>query len=436
MRLISSGLSPEDMRRISRGLKRGHTALVPDDAAALCDRVTAAIAELSCDAVIFMDGGASRAALDIVRSRTRLPAALAIFPDDYPAAWPRPSCSPDHLWCFSDETPVLGTDGLLPRRFHWSPRPENGWMRRRLNELLSRRSAAEPVEQANHKTELASLIIPCWNALPYLKECLKSVEKWTREPYEIIFVDNGSKAPTRRFLEKWRRRRSGKVRLIRNAVNLGFAKAVNQGMKAANGRYLIWLNTDVVVMPHWLDRIVDCAHRAPWIGAVGPMSNEWPRWSSGSAAFSLERATRLAGALGLQNAGRAFAANLLQGFCLLLKREAFERVGFLDERFGQAYYEDYDYCLRLRQAGYELAVAEDAFVQHHYHKSFEDASKRGRQSQINRQVWIEKWCRRSLSFLDMLNEQDVDSKPAEFLRRTSNQCIQEIDGGVLRGKRP
>jgi GT2 family glycosyltransferase len=424
--LLFHGHSPDGSSWLAQKLKRGHIALVSSDAAALSDLTVRSAAQSAYAAVVFVDGGAVRAALDDVKKRTGLPAALAIFPDDFPGAWPRPSCTPDALWCFSKAPPTSGTEGLLPGAFDWSPRPESARLARQIDALCAGRRGG-PIDEG----KLASIIIPCWNGLPYLKDCLKSVSRWTREPYEIIIVDNGSAAPTRRFLDEWGRRKGERRRLIRNSSNLGFTKAINQGMKAAKGRYLVWLNTDAVATPRWLERLADCARRAPWIGAVGPLTNNEKgelNAASRKLVFSLKRTAATAEALALQNAGRASAAYWLAGFCFLLKREAFERVGLLDERFGTAFYEDYDYCLRLRQAGYEVVVAEDAFVYHHWHKSFESEAGRLRQETLNRQIWIDKWGRRAFEFLgEIMAEQAPGKRIPPSSRRGTPVCVQTFE---------
>ena len=66
-------------------------------------------------------------------------------------------------------------------------------------------------------------------------------------------------------------------------------------------------------------------------------------------------------------------------------------------------HEEFDYCLRLRQAGYDLAVARDVFVRHHGHKSFRSFAAMAEASRRNRDIFLDKWCRQALSFLDDVN---------------------------------
>ena len=99
----------------------------------------------------------------------------------------------------------------------------------------------------------------------------------------------------------------------------------------------------------------------------------------------------------------------------MLKREAFESVGLMDERFGIGCYEDFDYSLRLRQAGWKLKVAKDVFVRHQLHASFSGHEHCFSWVIKNREVFVDKWCRKALQFLD-----DIDPElktPAPRLRR-------------------
>lgn len=270
------------------------------------------------------------------------------------------------------------------------------WLRRRVGPLLA------PSRRLAPRRPLISLVIPVHGALPLLRECLLSISRHTAAPYEIILVDNASDAATRRYL----RSRRG-ARLIENARNLGFARAVNQGMRAARGTYIAWVNSDTRVTPGWLERLADVLKADPALAAVGPVTNRIagaalvpvPAGFSPTAA----KIDALGTAYALKNAGQVQEVHRLTGFCLLLRRSAVRSVGLLDERFGLGCYEDYDYCLRLKQAGYTLAAARDVFVYHSYHGSFKSDAGHREQLLKNRAIFIEKWCARALDFLDHLD---------------------------------
>src|ERR1051326_3926500 len=92
---------------------------------------------------------------------------------------------------------------------------------------------------------LASIIIPCWNQLSFTRHCLQSVFRHTRLAFELIVVDNGSTDGTGAYLAGIAD--AAKVTVMANTTNLGFPAAINQGLKAARGGYLVLLNNDVVL---------------------------------------------------------------------------------------------------------------------------------------------------------------------------------------------
>ncbi len=241
----------------------------------------------------------------------------------------------------------------------------------------------------------ASIILPCWNALWHTRRCVESLGKWTTYPYEMIVIDNGSTDGTGRFLAELRakalRGRLGKslrgCRVIANESNRGFAKAINQGMQAARGRHIVWLNNDVVVTPGWLDRLVGHAESSSDIAAVGPCANtmavvrgDWRRGRVGAKMLPF-----FAEAWAARHEGERAEAEVLYGFCFLVKRSAVKRAGLLDETFSPACYEDDDYCVRLRWLGYKLVVAKDVFVYHRGHASFR-ANRMSYRRQLSRNL--------------------------------------------------
>ena len=117
-----------------------------------------------------------------------------------------------------------------------------------------------------------SIVILTFNELEYTKKCVESIRRHTPEPHEIIFVDNGSKDGTVKWLKKLVNEH-GHYKLIENGKNLGFAKGCNQGIEAASSDCILLLNNDVVVTEGWLAGMMECLNSAPDIGIVGPMTN-------------------------------------------------------------------------------------------------------------------------------------------------------------------
>ncbi|MDN5346503.1 MAG: hypothetical protein PWP65_67 [Clostridia bacterium] len=235
---------------------------------------------------------------------------------------------------------------------------------------------------------LTSIIIPVLNQWPYTRLCLESIERFTPEAHEIIIVDNGSTDATP---EKLKRRQG--VRLICLGKNHGFAAAVNRGLAVARGNYLLLLNNDVVVTPRWLSNMLAGLEVKPRAGLVGPRSN----YVGGRQLLpvryqNLEEMIAFARDFNSPDLNRWFQVEMLVGFCLLFKREVLERVGYLDERFWPGNFEDNDYSLRARLAGYELWCAGDVFVHH-----FGSVTFRGEQIDLsaafyqNQARYLAKW---------------------------------------------
>lgn len=209
-----------------------------------------------------------------------------------------------------------------------------------------------------------SVIVPVRDLPAATRRCLESVRRETSLPYEVLVVDNGSAAPTRRLLAGLARRWPA-LRVLREGLNDGFAASVNRGMRAARGRVLVWLNNDAVVTPEWDARLARCLDSDPAAGAAGPVTND-PRCGAGRAAghrVPERELPRFARAWSRLYDGQREEVRQLTGFCLALKREALERVGLLDERFAWGE-EDDDYSFRLLQAGWKLLLARDVFVHH------------------------------------------------------------------------
>ncbi|MCR8645181.1 glycosyltransferase family 2 protein [Paenibacillus sp. N1-5-1-14] len=232
---------------------------------------------------------------------------------------------------------------------------------------------------------LTSIIIPNYNGYRMLAKCIASIKRYTKPPYEIIVVDNGS---SDRSFELCRRE---KVKCLTLPTNQGFPVACNVGLREATGDNLLLLNNDTVVKPGWLSNMLHCLHSSQKIGIVGPMTN----YASGRQ--------RIRGGIALtQTAVRRFnrpnpakwrEVPRIVGLCFLFKRELLTKVGFMDEIFSPGHYEDDDYCYRARLAGYRLMIAGDTYIYHAGSKSFKRKKRIELQQLLhtNKQKFIDKW---------------------------------------------
>jgi O-antigen biosynthesis protein len=108
----------------------------------------------------------------------------------------------------------------------------------------------------NSRSGMASIVIPCWNQLEFTRQCVSALVRYTRAPWELIAVNNGSTDGTADYLVGVQDAAHVPVAVISNVNNLGFPAAINQGLRQARGDYLVLLNNDVVATDGWLDQLV------------------------------------------------------------------------------------------------------------------------------------------------------------------------------------
>jgi len=214
-----------------------------------------------------------------------------------------------------------------------------------------------------------SVVIPVWNAVGTTRTCLTALHDTLGTSDQVVVVDNGSRDGTADLLASvdW-------IDVVTHETNKGFAAGCNAGAGKARNPIVIFLNNDTIPTPGWIDGLV-----APFadagVGATGPMSNFvsgpqlWddpdyrPRTTPEIAAHAADLRRRAA--------GRTSEVPRLVGFCLAVRAEVFDELGGFDETFGLGGCEDDDLCNRLRFAGWRLLIAEDTFVHHVGHQTFD-----------------------------------------------------------------
>ncbi len=243
--------------------------------------------------------------------------------------------------------------------------------------------------------DTVSVIVLTWNALEFTKLCAASLLKHTAPQHEIIFVDNGSRADTVSFLTELELNHS-QVKVIFNQTNLGFAAGNNIGIAQACKRHVCLLNSDTVVTEGWLESMIDHMKDDPSIGLVGPLTNsitgpqklEKVEYDQDTCAGLDDFAEDLTASL----KGKRQDNLWVVGFCVLIRDELLERMGGLDESFGQGNYEDTDYCLRAMVGGYSSVIAADSFVHHFGSRSFTDgAVDYAAELAAKHEIFLKKW---------------------------------------------
>ncbi len=216
---------------------------------------------------------------------------------------------------------------------------------------------------------LTSIVIPVCNGLPDTAACLASILKHTPEAIEIIVVDNASTDGTGQWI---REKCPFPVTLIRNSENRGFPAACNQGAAAARGKQILFLNNDTLVTPGWLRRMLECLHSDAAVAACGPRTNR----AAGAQQMTQHYTSMLeldgwAWGWSMRRWREYLPAHQLIGFCLLVKRDWWERMEGFDEGYGLGNFEDTDLCWRIEQAGGKLLIANDCYIHHEGTKTFQ-----------------------------------------------------------------
>jgi GT2 family glycosyltransferase len=197
------------------------------------------------------------------------------------------------------------------------------------------------------------IIIPGWNLSDVTIKCLKSIKKHTKD-YRIIYVDNGSEK--KEFDKINEELKTHNHLLVRNYENYGFIKAVNTGMSLVEKPYFVLLNNDTEVTPNWAELLRKPLEESNLVLASGPCTGSPGSWQG--------REYQRPGHQVLKH------GKMIAFFCTMFKKKTIELVGLLDERFGDGFGDDDDYCKRINLAGFYIAFAHEAFVHHHHRTSF------------------------------------------------------------------
>jgi len=231
-----------------------------------------------------------------------------------------------------------------------------------------------------HRTEI---VVPVYNAAEDLRACVASVLRHTPAGlFGLTLIDDASPDPAvRAYFRELAVRSSAPVRMFRNESNLGFVATANLGMALQPQCDILLLNSDTLVTPGWLERILRCADSDSMIGTITPFSNNaeicsFPDLCVNRSLDSLPPIEEIAAALTRRRPGYPDIPTAV-GFCMYIRRSLLDTVGAFDAvTFGRGYGEENDFCMRTRAAGYRNVICDDAFVAHTGGCSFSDDKPR------------------------------------------------------------
>jgi len=259
------------------------------------------------------------------------------------------------------------------------------WLRSSRIQFHNSEIAASSLPKAGGDVDI---IVCVHNALEDVQRCLDSLLRNTPPPWRLILVDDGSDRPTAEALAEFASAHDHRVAHIRHDEAKGYTYAANAGLRMSAAEHVVLLNSDTIVTPNWLPRLIACAKSDKTIGLVGPVSN-CASWQSVPAVFNNSgddwaindipagwSLDRYSAQVAKQSIPIWPRVGFLNGFCLLIKRQLINSIGLFDEAgFGCGYGEENDYCLRAAEAGWSLAVADDCYIYHAQSKSYSDEQR-------------------------------------------------------------
>ena len=221
-----------------------------------------------------------------------------------------------------------------------------------------------------------------YNTRDHLRRCLDSMPVEVRgEPLKVVVIDNASPDNSAAMVAKQYRSR---VELVANRANVGFARAANQAMARSTTRYVLVLNADIEVREGSLEALYDFMEETPEAGLAGArlVDDQGNLQHSCRTFYTAQAILWRRTPLGkLMPNHRCLRDHLmldwdhddertvdwLQGACLMMRREAMEQIGGMDERFF-LYFEDVDLARRMAEAGWGVHYVPDSEMVHHYRR--------------------------------------------------------------------
>ena len=199
-----------------------------------------------------------------------------------------------------------------------------------------------------------SIVLAVWNQLGYTKLAVEHILKNSSGPFELVVVDNGSGPDVGVYFDSLR----GKIRIQykRNDANLGPIKAINQGLGMARHRYIAAIHNDVVILEGgWLEKMRRCFESHPKVGLIG-LAGRAEIYDNGCVNEDSLKHSLMNEDLNEPMTEDVARVAVVDGLCLVMRRELVEKTGGLDEGFGYMHCYDLDLSLKSIDAGYENVI--------------------------------------------------------------------------------
>jgi GT2 family glycosyltransferase/glycosyltransferase involved in cell wall biosynthesis len=241
--------------------------------------------------------------------------------------------------------------------------------------------AADLVRSRRDVRAGVDIVIPVYNARELVERCLRSVLRHATGDFRVVVVDDASTDPELRSFLARTAEADSNVRILSNSKNVGFLGSANRGIRAAEGRDVLLLNSDTEVFEGFLEGLVECAYSHDRIGLVSPLSNNAtilsvPEFCRPNLLPEAVSAREVAAVVRDSSKRRRPDIVTPHGFCLYLKSRFLADVGSFDaEHFGRGFGEENDLGERAKRAGWRIVAADDVYVWHAGKASFGDEGR-------------------------------------------------------------
>ena len=220
------------------------------------------------------------------------------------------------------------------------------------------------------------IVVPVYGNVEGLRRCISAVAAHT-PPHRLIVIDDASPDPAvGEYLSTL-----SNCHVFRNSVNRGFVGTVNRALRMSSNDVVV-LNSDAIVTPRWLEKMLGCAYSGPSVATVTPLTNYGtiaavPLWNQKNELPPGHTIDSFAQLVEDSSARSYPELPTAVGFCMLIRREAIDAVGYFDETtFGRGYGEENDFCLRATLLGYRHLLDDATFVYHEGGQSFGPEAQR------------------------------------------------------------
>lgn len=236
-----------------------------------------------------------------------------------------------------------------------------------MNILKKLRNLIKPKRLKGRNYDTTDIVVVVYNQLFYTKKTIESIAKHT-ENYRLIIVNNNSDAETTNYINELGK--LNEVTVIQNSTNVGYTKAVNQGLALTQGDVVL-ANNDIIVTKNWLQLLKK--HLTDNTGIVSGVTNQASGFQQlpDMPELNLNDIEQYSEFRQKTYKDYFISFPRVIFFCTLISRKCLNEVGMLDEIFSPGNFEDDDFCRRAETLGYDTRIAFDCFIYHFGSVSFQ-----------------------------------------------------------------